>query len=234
MKSAIMQPYLFPYIGYWQLINAVDTFVIYDDVNFIKGGWINRNNILLKNQKQIFSLALDKASPNKKINEILIMDNQKNRLSIIEKIKNAYHKAPNYNQTIPLLKEIILFEEQNLSLYIENSIKKISNYLNIKTDIIRSTDLNISKDLYAQNRVLEICKKFNTNIYVNPIGGQKLYSHEVFEENHMNLYFIQTHDHISYKQFENYFIPNLSIIDILMFNNLNEIQKLLEECRLIK
>ena len=75
MTVAIMQPYLFPYIGYWQLIHAVDTFVIFDDVNYIKKGYINRNNILVNGQKQTFTLELMSASQNKLINDIDIGNN---------------------------------------------------------------------------------------------------------------------------------------------------------------
>src|SRR3972149_3144729 len=125
MKIAIMQPYLFPYIGYYQLINSVDTFVIYDDVNYIVRGWINRNRILLNRKEYFISLTVRKASQNKLINEVSICEEEKNREKLIRTISHAYAKAYQYQKVLPLLREIITNNEKILDLYIEYSLKRI-------------------------------------------------------------------------------------------------------------
>ena len=129
IKTAIMQPYLFPYIGYWQLISAVDNYIIYDDVNFIKGGWINRNNILLNSQKHLFTFQLNNSSSFKKIRDIEISDSPRNK-KLLTCFENSYSKAPYKKEIMPLLEEIINYPNRNLACYSFNHIKKICDYLN--------------------------------------------------------------------------------------------------------
>ena len=109
MNLAVMQPYLFPYIGYWQLIDAVDIFIIYDDVNFIKRGYINRNNILENKTSQLITLELIGASQNKRINEISIGNNVN---KLLKTLKQNYLKAPFYKDVFPVLEEILNNEEK--------------------------------------------------------------------------------------------------------------------------
>ena len=232
MRTAIMQPYIFPYIGYFQLINAVDTFVILDDVNFIMRGWINRNNILLNNKTYLFSLPLDKASQNKLINETKSNFTQKDKEKFLKTINLAYKKAPYYNDFYPLIEEIIMFNEDDLTLFLENSLKKICNYLGINTRILVSSKIDKDNSLGGQNRIIEICKKTNTKIYINLPGGKDLYNAQDFRNENMNLKFIKMLD-IKYKQFTNEFIPNLSFLDALMFNSKQSITNLLSQYTLI-
>lgn len=229
MTIAIMQPYFLPYIGYWQLINAVNLFVIFDDVNFINKSFINHNNILINYQKQQFTLELIKASQNKIINTITIGNNQKNLLKTIEM---AYKKAPYFMNIFPIIENILLQKEKNLSKYIGFSLAEISTYLGINTQFIYSSDVNKNNDLKAQNKIIEICKKLEAKNYINPIGGQELYNKKIFEHEKINLNFLKT-DFIEYKQFKNEFIPYLSIIDILMFNSIVEIKNMLDKYTLI-
>lgn len=229
MTIAIMQPYFLPYIGYWQLINAVNLFVIFDDVNFINKSFINHNNILINYQKQQFTLELIKASQNKIINSITIGNNQKNLLKTIEM---AYKKAPYFMNIFPIIENILLQKEKNLSKYIGFSLAEISTYLGINTQFIYSSDVNKNNDLKAQNKIIEICKKLEAKNYINPIGGQELYNKKIFEHEKINLNFLKT-DFIEYKQFKNEFIPYLSIIDILMFNSIVEIKNMLDKYTLI-
>ncbi|MFA6922769.1 MAG: WbqC family protein [Bacteroidales bacterium] len=229
MKLAIMQPYFFPYIGYFQLINAVDKFVIYDDVTFIKQGWINRNRILLNSKEHLITLNLKKASSFKFINDIEIHDN---RNKILKTIEMAYKKAPFYNNTFSLIEEIIFFNEKNLSYFLKNSINKLAAFLNIKTEFILSSTLIKNNDIKGQNKVIDICKKMNTSTYINSIGGQELYSKEIFLKNNIYLKFIKSKP-IIYNQFKNEFVSCLSIIDILMFNSKEEIAGMLNQYELI-
>lgn len=229
MTIAIMQPYFLPYIGYWQLINAVNLFVIFDDVSFINKSFINHNNILINCKKQQFTLELIKASQNKIINTIMIGNNQE---KLLKTIKMAYQKAPYFINIFPIIEKILLQEEKNLSKFIGFSLEEISTYLGMDTQFIYSSDVNKNNDLKAQNKIIEICKKLKATNYINPIGGQELYNKKVFEYENITLNFLKT-DFIEYKQFKNEFIPYLSIIDILMFNSIDKIKNMLEKYTLI-
>lgn len=233
MKLGIMQPYFFPYIGYWQLMNAVDKYVIYDDVNFIKGGWINRNRILLNGKPQYFNVQMHGASSFKLINEININNNEININKNLKTLYMAYHNAPNFLEIYTLLQYILEKQTDNLAEYVINSIRVIADYLNITTEIVISSSINKDNSLRGQDKVIEICKKLNATDYYNAIGGMDLYSFDEFKENGINLSFLKTND-ICYKQFDNEFVPNLSIIDVMMFNSQAEIKTMLDDFTLIK
>ena len=229
MKIAVMQPYFFPYIGYWQLINSVDIFIIYDDVNFIKRGYINRNNILINNVKHLFTLALIKSSQNKKINEILIGKNNK---KILRTIEQSYLKAPFFHDIFPIIEDIFSNKEKDLSKFLGNSLQIFSKYLDINTKFEYSSMIMNDKSLQAQDRLIEISKILNATDYINAIGGEQLYDKNAFSDAGINLSFIQT-ELINYKQFNNKFIPNLSIIDVMMFNSKEDIKEMLKKYTLV-
>ncbi len=224
-----MQPYLFPYIGYFQLINAVDEFVIYDDVNFIKQGWINRNRILLNKEPFMFSMQLSGASSFKKINEISI---RKENEKILKTLFHAYKKAPFYSQSIKLIKNVLDDEETNLAKFIGHTIVKLSEYLDIKTNFIISSEIKKDNNLKSENKVIEICKILGATEYINTIGGVELYSKERFQDTGIKLEFLKP-IFVEYKQFKNDFVPGLSIIDLLMFNSPDSIKKMLNKYELI-
>ena len=225
MKLGIMQPYFFPYIGYWQLINFVDTFVIYDDVTFIKQGYINRNYLLANGQDSLMTLELSGASSNKLINEIQVGNNSK---KILKTIVQNYSKAPYFKTVYLLIEEILNQEERNLAKYIGYSLIIISKYLEIKTDFIYSSDIQKNNKLKAQDRVIEINKQLGSTVYINAIGGKNLYKKENFKKENIELKFLKTEE-FKYKQFNNKFIAFLSIIDIMMFNSKDEIRKILNK-----
>lgn len=231
MKLGIMQPYFFPYLGYWQLINAVDTYVVYDDVAFIKGGWINRNNILINGNSNLITLPLEKASSFKKINEIFISKNMQQHEKIIKTIKMAYKKAPFFAEVMPII-EGLLLNSKTITELNYNSILKINKYLGVNTKILLSSSLEKNNELKAQDKVLHICKLFNTDMYINAIGGQELYEKEIFKENGIDLKFLKIGS-IEYKQFKNNFVSNLSIIDVMMFNSPEKIKEMLDDYELL-
>lgn len=224
MKIGIMQPYFMPYIGYWQLLAAVDTFVIYDDVNYIKKGWINRNNILVNNDKQMFTIALNGASQNKLINEITIADHF---IKLRKTISMAYHKAPYYNDVTVLLDKIFSYQSNNLADFIINSIKLVCTYLDIHTKIIISSNIEKDNTLKGQDKILEICKLLDADTYYNAIGGLDLYDKSVFGKENINLYFVQA-NLSKYLQYNSEFVSGLSIIDVLMFNNIVQVKQMLD------
>ncbi len=227
MTLAIMQPYLFPYIGYFQLLNAVDKFVIYDDVAFINRGWINRNCILNNGKSQLFTVPLKDASQNKLIHEISIDSDQKWREKLLKTIQQNYKKAPHFAEVFPLVERILQQPESNVSTAIYQSLRMICEYLYIDTPIIETSRIYNNAHLKAQERILDICLQEKADHYINPTGGRELYDRELFAENGIKLNFIRANE-VPYPQFTNEFVPWLSIIDIMMFNSLEQIHELLK------
>ena len=225
MKVAIMQPYFFPYIGYFQLINAVDVFVMYDDVNYIKQGWINRNRILINNKEHYFTLQIKGGSSFRKIKDITIGNN---RLKLLKTIEQSYKNASQFENVHLLITDILTSEEENLSKFLIYSLKKIAEYLGIKTVFMLSSEIDINTVAKAEDKIITICKKLGAINYINAIGGQELYNKTRFDENSLKLQFLKTNV-IQYNQFNANFVPWLSIIDVLMFNDKRTISKYLEE-----
>lgn len=230
-KIAIMQPYFLPYIGYWQLISAVDLFVIYDNIQYTKKGWFNRNRFLLNGEDALFSIPLKKDSDFLNVDQRLISQDY-NKRKLVAQLKNAYAKAPYVKEIIPLLEEIINYKEENLFEYIYNSVKRMCEYLNIDTKIVISSTVNIGHDFRAQDKVIAICSALGATTYINAIGGVSLYNKDDFKAKDLELKFIKTND-IKYRQFDNEFVSNLSIIDIMMFNNKEDINELLKGFELV-
>ncbi|WP_432773836.1 WbqC family protein [Francisella salimarina] len=216
-------------MGYWQLINAVDVFVIYDDVNFIKKGYINRNNILLNNKPYRITLELLGASQNKLINEIYLGDNKPNILKII---KQAYSKAPYFRDVYNLLEKIMTDEEKNLGLFLEKLIRNVSSYIGIDTRFIRSSELDKDNNLRGQDKILQICQLLDADVYINAIGGKELYDKQSFFDKSISLNFIES-EIVEYPQFGNEFCAYLSIVDVLMFNSVSDIKEVLNNYKLI-
>ncbi len=229
MKIGIMQPYFFPYIGYWQLINAVDKYVVYDDVAYIKSGWINRNNFLINKQVHLVTLPLKDASSFKNINEIEIDESRKDK--VLKTLQMAYSKSTYYKEVMPIIETLIL-NNSNIALLNYNSIIEINKYLDINTEIILSSSLDKDNNLKAQDKVIHINKILKSTNYINAIGGQDLYDRKTFKQNNIVLNFLKFIP-VKYKQFKNDFVSNLSIIDVLMFCSKNEIKDMLNSYELI-
>ena len=228
-----MQPYFFPYIGYWQLINAVDKFVIYDDVSYIKRGWINRNNILVNGHPQLMNVRLKKVSQNKLINEIEVSQDLNYNNDLLKTIKESYSKAPFFESVLPIVELVINQHEKNLAKYLVFSIKEVCKYLCIDTEIIISSEISKCNELKGQDRILDICKLLSTDQYINAIGGRSLYSIQDFDLSGIELKFLKTLD-IRYPQLiHNEFVPNLSILDVMMFNGPVQTNLMLSDYQLV-
>jgi hypothetical protein len=235
MKVAIMQPYFFPYIGYFQLVAAVNKFVIYDDVNFIKGGWINRNNVLINKKSNLFTVPLNKASSNTLINETKINFKFYNiwKVKFLRSLEQSYKKSPYFTEVYNLIENVLEIKENDLiSELAVNSIKNVSDYLQIDTEFCKSSVNYNNKTKSGQERVLDICGIEKASHYINPIGGIELYSKNTFKENGIVLNFIKSRP-IIYTQFDNDFSPWLSIIDVLMFNSVSEVNKMVNQYELL-
>ena len=219
MKLAVMQPYLFPYIGYFQLMNAVDEFVVYDNIEFSKKGWINRNRILVNGKDVHISASLKKDSDYLDIRNRILADTwPAERKKMLNRITESYKKSRFFESAYPVLEKAVLFEENNLFKFIFHSLQLVREYLNIVTPFIVSSSIKIDHTLKAEEKIIEICKERNATIYLNAIGGMELYDKTNFNKENIDLYFIKTAD-IVYPQFNNKFVPNLSIIDVMMFNS---------------
>lgn len=233
MKLAIMQPYFMPYIGYFQLINSVDEFIIYDNIQYTKKGWINRNRILVNGKDQLITLPIKKDSDYLDVVKRELSESwEKDKNKMLNVIKSSYNKSPYFQETFDLISKCLNNPESNLFKFIYDSITLINEYLDIKTNIVISSSVNADHTLKSQDKVLSLCKTQNANVYINSIGGVELYDKEIFKQNGIELNFIKSNP-IQYKQFNNEFIPWLSIIDVLMFNSKEEIKKYLNEYTLV-
>lgn len=234
MKTiAIMQPYLFPYIGYFQLLNSVDRFVLYDDVQYIKGGWINRNIILNNNGASYLTFPVKKDSTYLNINQryfSILTKPEKNK--ILRRIEATYRDAPYFDVAFSIIERFLSHENKNVAEAIYFSLETIQQYLGLAFNCVFSSQLPIAEGLKGVKRVMKICNALGANVYINSPGGQALYSKEEFQDHGISLHFIKPGP-VSYMQFTPEFVPNLSIIDVLMFNSIEQVQRMLNQYSLI-
>ena len=223
MRLAIMQPYFLPYIGYWQLIQSADQFVVYDNIKYTKKGWINRNRILLNGNDVMFSIPLRKASDSLDVVDREISPDF-NPNNLLAQLSGAYHKAPFFDETLKLMEKILFCSDRNLFGFIHHSILCICAHLSIQTPIFVSSKIGVDRNLIGKERVLSLCKALGSTFYINPIGGQELYSREEFQTNGIELKFLAPKPY-EYRQFASAFMPNLSIVDVMMFNSVETIHK---------
>ncbi|WP_206047327.1 WbqC family protein [Noviherbaspirillum denitrificans] len=224
-RVGMMQPYLFPYLGYFQLISSVDVFVLGDDLQYVKESWINRNRILMNGKDKLITFPLKKGSLRANINEREFCDDFDVEMDkLLRVIASAYSKAPYFKKVFPMLQAIIKHPERNLARYAEHSIRQICNYLDIHTPIIVASELNVTDVIDKQDRVIRTAKKVGGDVYINFIGGMSLYDFEYFKQNGLTLKFHKINE-ITYPQFGNVFVPLLSIIDVMMFNDQPEVKR---------
>jgi hypothetical protein len=186
-----MQPYFFPYIGYFQLIAATDIFILYDNIQYTKKGWINRNRILQNGKDVMFSLPLKKDSDYLDICEReLAADFKRNKL--LNQFKGTYRRAPYFPETYLLLEQMVQYKDTNLFRFLRNSIIRICEHLDISTEIRVSSSISIDHGLKNQDKVLALCEAVGASTYVNAIGGIELYSKEMFRGKGIDLKFIKS------------------------------------------
>lgn len=226
MKVAIMQPYFFPYIGYFQLIAAVDEFILYDNIQYTKKGWINRNRLLLNGGDTVFSLPLKKDRDGLDVVERELATDFKPQ-KLLAQVAGIYSKAPYFKQTMALLEMILLYDNKNLFAFLHHGISSMTAYLGIKTPIRISSDLMIDHTLKSQDKVIALCKAVAATTYINPAGGVALYTKEAFLYEKITLQFLHARA-FEYPQFGAPFVPWLSIIDVLMFNPLPVVRATIE------
>ena len=214
-----MQPYFLPYIGYFQLINNVDQFILLDDVNYINKGWIDRNRIKINNADYFFKLQIEKKSQNQLIKDLSLTTDNKWKDKFLKTIENNYSKSNYFAEILKIIKKIIFCKERNLVDFIEYSLIEILNVLEIPKTFKRSSDTPLSKSLKGEDKIIYLCQEIGATDYINLPGGKDYYNKENFLKKNINLKFINPKlDEIS----------NYSIIDLL-FNDLDKIDKAMEQ-----
>lgn len=231
MTIAIMQPYFLPYIGYWQLMAAVDQFVIYDNIQYTKKGWINRNRFLRNGEAVTFSLPLKKASDYLNIVERSLADDFAPR-TLLNPFAEAYRKAPRFSEVFPVIESVVTAAPRNLFEYLKHSLVSVAKPLNIATPLVVSSTLAIDHGLRSEAKVIAICKALGADRYINSMGGQALYSRDTFAAEGIELAFMRTHVR-EYPQFGQPFVPALSVLDVMMFNSPDAIVRMLGDYELV-
>ena len=214
-----MQPYVFPYIGYFQLMHAVDRFVVSDDVTYIKQGWINRNRLLINGEAAYFTVPLKRAPSTTLIKDMVIDDQgQKGwRKRLLTTIENFYRRAPHFGDAFPIVEDVFTANTASIADMARLSLARVALYLEIGTDVVPSSTRYGNAALKGEQRVIDTCRRESADHYVNAIGGQSLYSRGTFASNGITLQFVQSRP-VEYPQFRDAFVPWLSIVDVLMFN----------------
>jgi hypothetical protein len=229
MRLAIMQPYFLPYIGYFQLIAAVDQFIVYDNIKYTKKGWINRNRVLVNGKDDYITLPLKKDSDYLSIAERTLADSwPQDRVKLLNRMRQSYMNAQAFEESFPLVEACVKYENLNLFLFILNSIELIKNHLGIKSTLVISSTINADHSLKSESRVISICNALQADEYINPIGGLELYSPSAFASAGLTLKFLKARN-IPYQQDHSAFVPFLSIIDMLMFCGKNQTVDMLGE-----
>ena len=226
-RIAVMQPYLFPYIGYWQLLNAVDEFVLLDDVQYIQRGWINRNRVLVDGRDHLFSFSVCKDAQQTKINQRFFSpDFSAERARFLRMLQCAYAKAPFFQPALSVIERSLDFSTRNVAACVGDSLKILADYLHIATPFVYASAIAGDKSLKAQDYILALTKSLHGDVYINLSGGIALYDKTVFGEHGIQLLFLKALPH-EYKQFSHEFIPFLSIVDVMMFNSPETIKMML-------
>jgi len=232
MVISLLQPYFFPYLGYFQLIAASDVFVIYDDAQFIKRGWVNRNRIVGDISPQWFTFPVEAGPQTLPIKErTYVTDSRKYPASLLSTLRHRYRRAPGYAPVMQLIEDVLSFDDRNVAAFNANLIRRVCGHLSIDTRIEVASALRTRRSAGAQD-VVEVCQLLGGTRYLNPIGGIELYSPEFFRSFGLVLEFLQS-EVAPYRQFNQPFQPALSVIDTLMFNDAAQMRSLLLQFRIV-
>jgi hypothetical protein len=227
LKLAIMQPYFLPYLGYFQLMHEADRFVVYDDVGWIKGGWIHRNRIRVGDEGRWFTLPTRGASPNRSIHEVELGDLGPWRRKFTTQLAHAYAKAPQRDATLALVERICAHETDRVAELARHALTEVAGVLGIDVAWVPTSRRYQNADLAGQERVLDICAREGATRYVNPIGGVSLYDPGAFAARGIELRFLECHAP-AYAQGKEPFVPHLSILDVLFWNTPEQITPMLD------
>ena len=227
MKVGIMQPYFFPYLGYFQLLKYVDLWVVFDDTQYVNKGWVNRNKILHPDeikQWQYITIPLANKHRISKIKDLRMNEQQKWKSNILGKLSHYKRKAPFYDDTIELMEACFEYKSNMLTDFLTNSLRIVSKKLHIETPIILQNELhNLPENVdHPGQWALKISEILQAKTYVNPIGGKEIFKPQEFMNKKINLSFIEPQLK-SYSQRNQNFVSSLSIIDLLMWRSRDSI-----------
>lgn len=228
MTLAGNQPYLFPYLGYWQLIHAADRFLIADDYDFIRHGWVNRNRILVNGRVQFFRVEVRRGGHSRLILDKRVALTPEHLSNKLRTLEMAYHKAPFFAGGYALAENVLTYPEDNLALFLEHGIREVCAYMGIETPLGRSSDLPGNNRFKREERIYDFCARLGADTYINAPGGQKLYSFEEFARRGIRLRFLQSKLPL-YPQSGGPFVERLSILDAIMFNSPEALHAMLDE-----
>ncbi|MGF2733408.1 WbqC family protein [Marinobacter sp. DUT-1] len=228
MKLAVMQPYLFPYIGYFHLIYAADLFLIYDDVAYKKRGFVNRNNVLAPSGVTRFTVPVPGASQNKLFSELEFSEDVD---KVLKTIEHSYSRAPYFENIFPIVRETLKFPDRSIASVCKKSFEEIFSYLDIEKNIKKTSEIDYGRSVNARDRLIALCQHFGADSYINAPGGRNLYSKQDFLEKGIDLKFVDSLP-VEYYQGGVEFVPNLSIIDVLMNCSPEEVKSFLRRYEL--
>lgn len=226
MKLAIMQPYLFPYIGYFQLAAAVDRFVFYDDVNFIKNGWINRNRVLLAGRSHYLTVPLKGATSSQHIDAVCVQPQERWLSKLMALLHHAYSRAPQYLPVSRMVERVLATKTESISQLAARSVVETCAYLGIETAFVPTSSSYGNDTLKGQARVVDICRIEHATAYINLPGGRALYDAAAFSDAGVKLAFVEP-ALLPYAQFGAPFVAGLSIVDALMFQRAESVRSML-------
>lgn len=209
-KIAVMQPYFFPYIGYYRLFYLSDVFVILDDVQFPRRGFVHRNKLTNYDQKEKWlTIPVNKSPMDTKIKNVTLQDNFSSLLKDQARRFPVLFDIENHN---PKLSDIIFYPEKNLVNYLEKQIRFVNNFLNIECNIIKSSNIDQNLELRGQNKIINIVKSLNGNIYINLSGGRDIYSKSLFQKNKLDIYFLKPHLNLNISILERIILEEKNIL----------------------
>jgi hypothetical protein len=231
---SVMQPYVFPYIGYFNLCHASDIFVFYDDVNYIKQGWINRNRILVNKCPYAFSIPLKNGSSFELIGNVAMSGFDKYKVKFLEQIEQSYCKAKFFKAGRKYVENVLNAESESISRLAIKSVVDFFELVDIERRFLTSSEaFSSSRGIDRADRLIEIVKSLGSSRYVNPLGGAALYDRSYFNQKGVKLYFVKS-KLIPYTQVRRAgFVAGLSIIDVIMNNSVDDIRLHLKSYKLV-
>jgi hypothetical protein len=232
LAVGIMQPYFFPYIGYFQLMAACDLFIVYDDAQFIKGGWITRNRILVNGGPEWLTVPIAAAPHSWAINQRHYLLTDRLTAKVLDRLHGAYHGAPELDTVMQLVERVMEFHDSNVAVFNTNLLRVLASHLGIRCEIRNSSEHEKNTLLKGQELVIDMCTRAGASLYINPVGGTSLYQAAGFSARDITLSFLQSNAK-AYRQYREPFVPALSIIDVMMFNPVERVRDMLSHCAFV-
>lgn len=229
MNLALMQPYFFPYVGYFDLICNCNRFVVFDEAQYIKQGWINRNRVLHPGEGwQYVTVPVQKHRSSTRIGQVSIVPDDSWKSKLKARLTHLKSHAPHYAETMDLLDDCLDSDERSISKFNVAIIEKICRFLGIEFNCsyISELGLDLGSGLGPGDWALQLARRLKARNYVNLPGGEDLFDAAAFQKSDIGLC-IRKIEPFVYSTGKYVFQENLSIIDVLMWNSVTEIRRYL-------